>query len=300
MSATQSVRNAAFQSEDHGFEARQPLYRFDEIDISDLGAHPDGLEDICEGSVDGFVIRNAFSPDEAARIAAQLTRRGPFPDAPFGNILIYGPALYVSESDLVRYRREAKEFRSFCRDLFAPGHDFEERIDEILAAMSGGRAVGLPAAPDGEPYTPATIRVLEVGQDMGWHFENQFLHATVGYRHLATLINHSDHLSYFVVLETPQAGGELVLYDLKWNETEWLDTEKGGIKRSGTAGGRPIADVMKERATMALSPPPGSLVVFDGGNILHRVSAVEQGGRRVTIGGFTAFAKGRENVYYWS
>ncbi|HWA89092.1 MAG TPA: hypothetical protein VG889_03595 [Rhizomicrobium sp.] len=277
-----------------------PLYTLQDIEADRIGDYPDGLQDICDGRVDGFVIHNAFSREEVERVAGRLTRRGPFPDAPFGNILIYGPALYVSESDLERYRREAVEFRRFCAETFRGGRDFEARIVEILAAMGSGRDVGLPAAPDGQPYTPATIRVLEVGQDMGWHFENQFLHATVGYRHLSTLINHSDHLSYFVVLETPKDGGDLVLYDLKWHQTEWLDKEKGGVQRSGTAGGRPIAEVMRSCATVSFRPPPGALVVFDGGNILHRVSAVEEAGRRVTIGGFIAFSKGRESVYYWS
>ncbi len=297
MSAASATQVASHRGE---IRSAAPLYRLEEISADDVGDRPDGLQEICDGRVDGFVIRDAFTRAEVEAVAARLTRVGPFPDAPFGNILIYGPALYVSESNLERYRSEATEFRSFCADLFGAGRDFETRITEILTAMASGRGVTLPAAPDGNPYTPATIRVLEVGQEMGWHFENQFLHATVGYRHLSTLINHSDHLSYFVVLETPKAGGELLLYDLKYNQTEWLDTEGGGIRRTGTAGGRPIGEVMQSCARIGFTPSPGSLVVFDGGNILHRVSAVEEAGRRVTIGGFVAFSKGRQGVYYWS
>jgi hypothetical protein len=277
-----------------------PLYNFVQIHADDLGDYPHGLEDICNDRIDGIVISDAFSPQEIDRVTAQLTRRGAFPGAPFGEILIYGPALYVAEQDLTRYRREAIEFRRFCSGLFSSGRDFETRIGELLGVMSGSRVVDLPHAPDGQPYTPATIRVLEVGQDMGWHFENQFLHATAGYRHLSTLISHADHLSYFVVLETPAAGGELVLYDLAWERTEWLDKQTGGIRRTGTVDGRPIGEVIDSLNHMSISPPAGSLVVFDGGNILHRVSAVKDGGRRVTIGGFVAFSKGREGVYYWS
>jgi len=278
----------------------QPLYRFEELDVADIGKRPDGLVDICDGRTEGLVIHNAFTREEVERIAGRLTRRGPLPGSPFGDVLIYGPPLYVAASDLVRYRREASEFRGFCADLCEGGRDFETRIVELLGAMAGGRTVELPCAPDGQPYTPATIRVLEVGQGTGWHFENQFLHATSGYRHLSTLINHSDHLAYFVVLEAPKAGGELVLYGMKWHETEWLDTETGGTKRTGTVEGRPIGEVLGRYAKMSMIPPPGSLVVFDGGNILHQVAPVADSGRRVSIGGFVAFSKERQHVYYWS
>jgi hapalindole-type alkaloid chlorinase len=277
-----------------------PLYNFVHIQANELGDYPDGLVDICNDRIDGIVIGGAFTPEEVNRVRAQLTRRGPFPGAPFGDNLIYGPPLLIAEEDLTRYRREAAEFRHFCRGLFSGGRDFEARIGELLGAMAGGRPVDLPCAPDGGPYTPATIRVLEVDQEIGWHFENQFLHATVGYRHLSTLIDHTDHFSYFVVLEAPEAGGELVLYDLAWERTEWLDKEAGGIKRTGTVDGRLISDVIDSLDHMSISPPAGSLVVFDGGNILHCVSAVQDRGRRITIGGFVAFSKGRQGVYYWS
>jgi len=278
----------------------QPLYSFEEFDVTQIGEWPNGLADICDGRTDGLVIHNAFSREEIERIAGRLNRRGPLPDSPFGDILIYGPPLYVETSDLGRYCREASEFRRFCAELCEGGRDFEARIEELLGAMAGDRTVELPSAPDGSPYTPATIRILEVGQGTGWHFENQFLHATSGYRHLSTLINHDDHLAYFVVLEAPKEGGELVLYDLKWHETEWLDTEIGGVRCTGTVGGQPIGKVLGRYAKMNMNPPPGALVVFDGGNILHRVSPAANSGRRVSIGGFVAFSKGRRHVYYWS
>ncbi|WDD92629.1 2OG-Fe(II) oxygenase [Burkholderia sp. FERM BP-3421] len=279
----------------------EPPYRFEELDAADLaGTRPNGLADISEGRVDGLIIHNAFSREEIERVSSRLTRREPLPDSPFGKVLIYGPALYIAESDLERYRREAAEFRVFCAQLFEGGRDFSSRIAELLGAMTGGRGLRVPNAPDGEPYTHATVRVLEVGQGIGWHFENQFLHATRGYRHLSTLVSHTDHLGFFIVLEAPRAGGELMLYGMRWEETEWLDKERGGIAHTGTIRGRPITDVMENYPRMSVTPPPGSLLVFNGGTILHRVVPVAEGGRRVTIGGFIAFSKGRQDVYYWS
>jgi hypothetical protein len=276
------------------------LYNFVELDIAELSRYPEGIKDICERKIDGLIVHNFFSQEEVSKVVNQLTRREAFPDAPFGDVLIYGPALYVSDLDIHKYCDEAVQFRSHCRQLFSGGRDFESQMREVLGSMSGGRSVELPTAPDGASYTPATIRVLEEGQFMGWHFENQFLHCTSGYRHLSNLVEPKDHLSYFVMLDASDVGGELILYDLEWSETEWPDRDKSGRERTGTVGGKPIASVMENYEQMSLKPSPGDLVLFDGGRILHRVSTVESSRRRITIGGFVAFSNHREKVYYWS
>lgn len=200
------------------------LYNFVELDASEIGKYPEGIKNICDRQIHGLIVKNFFSQEDISRVLSRLTRKGPFPGSPFGDILIYGPALYICDADITQYCEEAVDFRKYCRQIFSGGADFETRLTEVLGAMSGGSPVELPVTPDGYSYTPTTIRVLETGQHMGWHFENQFLHCTPGYRHLSTIVEPEDHLSYFVVLSAADAGGELVLYDLEWSETEWPST----------------------------------------------------------------------------
>ncbi|MEA5622680.1 hypothetical protein [Nostoc sp. UHCC 0251] len=276
------------------------LYNFVELDVSEIGNYPEGIIDICDRQVHGLIVKNFLSQEDISRVVSRLTRKGPFPGSDFGDVLIYGPALYVCDADITKYCEEAVDFRKYCRELFSGGADFETRLTEVLGAMSGGRPVQLPVTPDGYAYTPTTIRVLKTGQEMGWHFENQFLHCTPGYRHLETIVEPNDHLSYFVVLSAANAGGELILYDLEWSETEWPDKEHGGTRKNGLVNGQLIASVMEDYDQMFLSPEAGSLVVFDAGRILHRVSAVEGSRRRITVGGFLAFSKEREKLFYWS
>ncbi|WP_414517097.1 hypothetical protein [Nostoc sp. PCC 9305] len=276
------------------------LYNFVELDVSEIGNYPEGIIDICDRQIHGLVVKNFISEEDISRVVSRLTRKGAFPGSSFGDVLIYGPALYVCDADITQYCEEAVDFRKYCRQLFSGGADFETRLTEVLGAMSGGRPVELPVTPDGYAYTPTTIRVLKTGQEMGWHFENQFLHCTPGYRHLETIVEPEDHLSYFVVLSAANAGGELVLYDLEWSETEWPDKEHGGTRKNGLVNGQLIASVMEDYDQMFLSPQAGSLVVFDAGRILHRVSAVEGSRRRITVGGFLAFSKEREKLFYWS
>jgi len=277
------------------------LYNFATVNADEVAhLYPNGIQNICDRQIDGLIIENFLSPTEVDKVVSQLNRKGPLEGSPFGDILIYGPALYVSSEDTRQYCRDALEFRRFCRQLFSGGQDFEGRMSDVLSSLSGGRVVELPKAADGSDYTPASIRVLETDQFMGWHFENQFLHCTPGYRELIPQIELSDHLAYFMVLSDAEAGGELVLYDIQWHETEWTDTENGGRRRNGTINGRLIAEVMEDYPQMIISPKPGSLVIFDGGRILHRVSAVKGNRRRITIGGFVAFSRQREKVFYWS
>lgn len=276
------------------------FYNFVELDVSEIGNYPQGIIDICDRQIHGLIVKNFLSEEDISRVVSRLTRKDPFPGSPFGDVLIYGPALYVCDADITQYCEEAVDFRKYCRQLFSGGADFETRLTEVIGAMSGGRPVQLPVTPDGYAYTPTTIRVLETGQEMGWHFENQFLHCTPGYRHLETIVEPNDHLSYFVVLSAANAGGELILYDLEWSETEWPDKEHGGTKKNGLVNGQLIASVMEDYDQMFLSPEAGSLVVFDAGRILHRVSAVEGSRRRITVGGFLAFSKEREKLFYWS
>lgn len=276
------------------------LYNFVELDVSEIGKYPEGIRDICDRRIHGLIVKKFFSQEDISRVLSRLTRKGPFPGSPFGDVLIYGPALYVCDADITQYCEEAVKFRKDCRQIFSGGADFETRLTEVLGAMSGGSPVELPVTPDGYTYTPTTIRVLETDQHMGWHFENQFLHCTPGYRHLETIVEPDDHLSYFAVLSAADAGGELVLYDLEWSETEWPDKEHGGTRKNGLVNGKLISSVMEDYDKMYLSPEAGSLVVFDAGRILHRVSAVEGSRRRITVGGFLAFSKNREKLFYWS
>jgi hypothetical protein len=281
--------------------ARKTLYNLVEIDFENLPRHyPDGIKDIYERKIDGLIIEDFLSQDEVDNVVEQLTQKGPFEGSPFGDILIYGPALYVSEADTQEYCQQATQFREYCRYLFRNGRDFESRLQEVLSVMSGGREVMVLKSQDGSEYTPTTIRVLEKGQFMGWHFGNQFLFCTPGYKHLKTQIDTTAHLGYFLVLSSAISGGELVLYDLEWDETEWNDTEMGGRKRNGTVNGKLIADVMENYQQMPIKPKPGSLVIFDDSRILHRVSTVEGNRRRITVGGFVAFSENGEKVYYWS
>jgi hypothetical protein len=42
------------------------------------------------------------------------------------------------------------------------------------------------------------------------------------------------------------------------------------------------------------------LLFFYGGRIWHRVNPIEGATTRITLGGFAAFSKNDQDIYYWS
>ena len=82
--------------------------------------------------------------------------------------------------------------------------------------MAGGRKVLVPEMPDRGRYKPCTVRFLAPNKDeMQAHVGNEFITGLQQYDHIKSLLSLQDQLSYFLVLQAPEAGGELVLFDLK-------------------------------------------------------------------------------------
>lgn len=267
------------------------LFNLIELDVTELDRYPDGIGDIYERKIDGMIIHNVFSQEEVSGVTAQLlSSEPPLQGKMLNNAYVFGQALIVSDPDLRQYFEESVNFRSGCQKLFSGVRDFETRVTEVLSIVSGSRPVEVPTVPGGYTYTPATSRVLREGQFIPPHCGNQFLHGLPQYWHLSKIVELEDQLSYFVMLNPPEAGGELVLYDL-----EWADTKDGKVK-----GGQLVESVIEDYEQLPIQLRAGDMLLFDGGRIWHRVSPVQGTTPRITIGGFTAFSRKRTKVYYWS
>ncbi len=158
-----------------------------------------------------------------------------------------------------------------------------------MCGLAGGRQVKVPTDSAGETYTPATIRILGEGGDLALHCGNQFLHELPEFRHLASILELQDQLSYFMTIAEGQAGGDLVVYDIEWDTTP-----------NSQVDGTPIREVIHTYTSMPIRPPAGAVLFFDGGRIWHQVTAVQGSKNRITIGGFAAFSQDHQTVYYWS
>jgi hypothetical protein len=274
--------------------ADRPFIKFETIDVSELGRHSDALRQMYAGTLGGLVIKNVYSPERMARVVQQLAAettnypRTSFP-ARF-KAHFYGRCLDGSDPALDEYLRDAERFRAETLAVFGDGTPFEARIEEMLRALAGGRDVRLPRYTDGRAYTPATIRILLEGGQIGTHCGNEAA-TRPAYSHLNTLIDPADQISYFLTLQAPVQGGELIVYSLKWSD----------IDESRIVGGRSrVEDLLRDAEWMAVAPGAGDLLLFDGGRYFHRVAMVVGERIRWTIGGFLMFARAGDVIHYWS
>jgi hapalindole-type alkaloid chlorinase len=291
----------------------EPLFHFLEIDAVDVDRYPTVIADIMGRRFDGVIVRGVLSKDVVARVVDRLERRDPpFPRAVFPGFPdsdasphILGRAIVASDPDLAQYFAAAADFRRCLRELFGGELDFEARLEAIFGALSGGLPAQIPVRPGGSAphdgtYTPATVRVLPDGQEIGVHVGNAFLHLPQA-KHLASIVEVADQLSYFVPLTVPESGGELVVYALEWADTErYVTSADGGLTGSTyDASGESVRFIeLCDKTTFA--PGPGDLLVFDGGRYYHRITPVRGARPRRTIGGFLALTKDHRAVAYWS
>lgn len=274
--------------------ADRPFIKFATIDVSEVGDYRDAIRQMYAGTLGGLVIKNVYSPERMARVVEQLAvetthyPRTSFP-ARF-KAHFYGRCLDGCDPALDEYLRDAERFRAETLAVFGDGAPFEARIEELLRALGGGRAVQLPRYSDGRAYTPATIRILLEGGQIGTHCGNEAA-TRPAYSHLNTLIDPHDQISYFLTLQAPARGGELIVYSLQWSD----------IDQSRIVGGRSrVEDLLRDAEWMAVAPGPGDLLIFDGGRYFHRVAMVVGERIRWTIGGFVMFARSGEVIHYWS
>src|SRR5262249_55869233 len=123
----------------------------------------------------------------------------------------------LAGEDLNAYFEEGAAFRDACAILFNGVPDYQTRIEELLAQMSGGRPVAVPRGPDGRRYVASSIRGVAPTGAIDLHCENETL-GFPGMRHLAKVIDARDQLSFYLTLGIPEAGGEIAISALKHAE----------------------------------------------------------------------------------
>ena len=111
-------------------------------------------------------------------------------------------------------------------------------------------------------------------------------------RHLLTVTDVKDHLSYFVVLRKPRVGGALTVYDLVWEQDQGV----GDVWENGAREDSRFDDVPGTQFT----PDPGDLILFGGGWRWHRVDPLGPEDRRVTYGGFAAPSIDGRSLHFWA
>lgn len=260
-----------------------------DIPVDEVSRHSDVIERIYASELDGVSIRGVFSTEEVATGVERVRGHSEeFHD--HGTTIMFGTALVGSASDRSDYFAGAPTINDRIGDLFDA--DFVGRVADVLSALGGNRPAVVPVDDD-RSYVPATIRFLPPGRGvMHAHTANEFCNAWGSYDHLRDIAVMWNSLSYFVVGQAPDSGGDLVLYNLMWDDTpEDVLAHPMGPERDA---------VLARFPTVATDLREGDMVLFTGGRIWHRVEPVDGDRERVTIGGFAALSQDDQFVYFWS
>jgi hypothetical protein len=264
-----------------------------EIDLADLREHSEALLEMLGRRLMAVIVRRVYPPQLLASVIERLQHAGDevpvFRPHTIHKGEVYGWPLVASNAPLDQYLEQAARFELTCERLFGAALRPAARVAEVMGFLAGGRPVTPPRAADGRSYCAATIRFLGDGDSLPCHYENESFHVPA-LRALASGLDRSTLMSFYVPMAHADAGGELRLYH--------VDCFEGRESLIGRLGGDEQARPHLEReGYMVLRPAVGDLLLFDGGRFYHEVTAVR--GERWTMGGVFAFTHDRRAVHFW-
>jgi|GEM_PF-1071984 len=283
-----------------------PAFKMVEIPFDEIASHATSVEKVLSNSPTGFVIKNFLSPTEVASIISghqglkdeEIIRINsgfdcyPMSFAQFEQNNLAGN---ISRED---YYSRANQFKNGFPTRF--GVDFESKllgaVQNIFPDLKSQIAI------DKDEYgsmVPFSFRDLKPGPGTlkahcGHYFYNEF----------PTLKERMDHFSdsrhqfsFFVLLRAADKGGELTLFDLFWEDAKKRPNDETVVTEKGKSLNlNDHQEVYQEK----VKPVSGDLIIFNGGDVWHRVEFIQGEQNRLTLGGFISFSEDLKNCYLWS
>ena len=274
------------------------IQRFDSP--QDVPADRNWMADISQSRCHGIVIRNFLSPAELARInthsARHLNLDGCDQSKSFTHPISLVALNELDQGKLATFHRMVDHYTTHFEMDF--GLDLIGRLRELFQFLAGDEKVEVLSDGEGGYFLPATFRVIFPEKNhIHLHCGNQFFERFGKfYREVASAVDVEDQMSFFMVLEKAGKGGELTVYDFTWGEARECDHETNTLTRPDGSSIQLGPDTV---GLEMLDLEAGSLLIFQGGSLWHRVEQV-YGSRRVTFGGFLGFSHDRERLFFWS
>jgi hypothetical protein len=265
-----------------------------EIDASEVHDHPDLIGKILNHEIFGVLVRGVFPPERLARVVTRLEQAevpAPmFTSHTFGG-RTYGRVLRMADGALDEYFDSATKIGPALEAAFGESGGYQERLREIVGALSGGRPLAVPSVDD-RTYAPATVRVVDPGGTVGLHCGNE-TYAFPALKELSEIIDLAGEISTLMPLAWPEEGGELEVYDVCADDPLIRELDERLGRDNAHQG-------MLDRCFLKLKPAVGDLALFEEGKYYHRVNEVRGARARWTMGGFLAPSRDAETLYYWS
>jgi hypothetical protein len=296
-------------------EANESLYDFREVSVDGMKNRPDAIHDMFSGKSDGFLIKNFMTPEDADKLLLKLK------EVQQANEQLAQTAVgFTYPKVFAEYSRKIASLPENEREAAATGYyvqmekfnnEFDTKygvnayrnITSFFASIGGGRTVEQPEGINDVGRFPfVTFRYLLPKEGfMSIHCANYF--GTIfmeAYAHLNAKVRAKNQMSYFVMLQEAEEGGELSLFNFRWQpgQTKREPNEDNEIIQSD--GSKVYVQTDPGIRKNKIRPRKGDMVLFQGGNIWHRVEHVKGKTPRITFGGFLSLSHDDKKVYYWS
>lgn len=274
---------------------------------------PSALHELRSSKLHGFLVKNFLNQEEVLAINENFKRLpsdmlnvtpvGKFYPKVFPEL---NNQIKEIDDDEVRttivqnFFNANLEFKSKYFDNF--GVDLYQRLNDFFSTISSGYSIDVPKGFNNEGLYPfGTFRSFNPESGIltihcGNYFQSEY---ELIYKDLVRSVEVKDQLSYFVMLQPAENSGHLRVFNLRWkdgmtkpsmmNDEEVITPDKNIININSDS------NIVYED----MKPQAGDLILFQGGNIWHKVTRIEGLKSRVTFGGFMGYSKVKNEYLIW-
>ena len=249
-----------------------------------------------------FVIRNVFSEAEIAEVKSALFRvpEADMMQTPSGRLF---PAPFAAMSDtgsmLDMYFNKLHTLYAVMEKEPAI-KALHEKMDHIFKSVSKNYQVSIPHNNIRHaPVSAGTFRIFMPGKGgLHVHCGNLFqAQSEQFYSLIENDVDRDDQLSYFLVLQNSETGGELTIYDMLWDNVKRKETQE---ENDFVIDDNDKRIYLKDVASFSVRPKVGDILMFCGGPIWHRVENIGGAIPRITFGGFLNYSNDDKELFYYS
>ena len=120
------------------------------------------------------------------------------------------------------------------------------------------------------------------------------------YKDLTKKVAVENQMSFFIMLQEPDSGGELTLFNFRWKQGQTKNDPREDNEIIQPDGSKMYVEDNPNIIKDKIKPKKGDMILFQGGNIWHRVETVTGNTPRITFGGFIGISIDKTKFYYWS
>lgn len=274
--------------------------------------HPNAIKDLYYCRKQGFLIKNFISSEEVEHLlngfenvnSKYLTKTpaGKFFPKVFPEF--NREYLELNSSERKKYADDYFTFNTKYQTNFKDqfGVDVFNRLRRFFEKISGGLKIDSATGFNNVgSYSFGILRAFEqhkgsLAVHCGNYFQQEYKEV---YAHMENQINIKNQLSYFIMLQPADIGGVLEVLNLHWEDgmTKPDMTVETEIAFPNGSKINPVTDERIE--VLEVEPKVGDMILFQGGDIWHRVSDIKGNKPRITFGGFLAPSHDFAKLYLW-